>query len=392
MTTPDHNVVLSAHHISKKYDAKKGGLFKKANADGFWALQDVSFEVHKGQIMGIIGINGAGKSTILKILSEIIPPTSGHIEYRGSILSILDIGTGFHPDLSGYENIFLNASLLGMKKKQIREKASEIIDFSGIAAHIHEPVKTYSNGMYLRLALSIALFTDNEIILLDEVVSVGDMEFRLKAMQKIKEQAHNGRACIMISHDLGSVLELCDTCILLEKGRIIYSGTAKNTVENYFRKIYDNIYSKKGAVPEHAKCRIIGIEADKDTFYTDEPVPVKIKYEVKQSEDFRFIIRVRTYHTSVMTDSLSFRQDYKVNILPPGQYETRCMIPAHLFNAGTYIIEIFIGSESEVFINIDMAAGFKVIVREWEAHKNWNQGNDIVPFKPICAWETIQVK
>ena len=393
MAMLNHNIVLSAHHISKKYGAKKNGFFKKTDdEDGFWALQDVSFDVQKGQVMGIIGINGAGKSTILKILSEIIPPTSGHIEYRGSVLSILDIGTGFHPDLSGYENIFLNASLLGMKKKRIRERVDEIIDFSGIAAHIHEPVKTYSNGMYLRLALSIALFTDNEIILLDEVISVGDMEFRLKAMRKIKEQAHKGRACIMISHDLGSVLDLCDTCILLDKGRIIYSGTSKATVENYFRKIYDNIHSKKEAVQEHAKCRIIGIETGKEAFYMDEPVQVKIRYEVKEAEYIRIVMKVRTYHASAMTDSLSFRPDYKVNVLQPGKYETSCTIPANLFNAGNYIVDILIGSEFEVFINLEIAAQFKINLNEWEAAKNWNQTNDVIPFRPQCSWETVTVK
>lgn len=390
MNELNDNVVLAAHHISKKYDVKKAG--KAAGEDVFWALQDVSFEVRQGEILGIIGANGAGKSTILKILSEIISPTSGYIAYKGSILSILDIGTGFHPDLSGYENIFLNASLLGMKKKQIHAKVEEIIEFSGIAAHIHEAVKTYSNGMYLRLALSIALFTDNEIILLDEVISVGDTEFRLKAIRKIKEQSHKGKACIMISHDLGSVLELCDSCILLEKGKIIYSGNSKATVEDYYERVYAKILKKEKPVPEHRKCRITGITMEKPVFYMDEPVQLKINFELKEKEDLRLVLKIRTFHGLTMTDSLTFRPDYKTNYLEPGEYETRCTIPANLFNAGSYMVDLIAASEFELFFELELAARFKIALREWEIGKNWNQRADMIPFRPLCNWETVAVK
>lgn len=387
-----NDIILSARNISKKYASKKNDPLKKGeDSGGFWALNDVSFDLHKGQVLGIIGTNGAGKSTILKILAEIIAPTSGHVEYKGSILSILDIGTGFHPDLSGYENIFLNASLLGMKKKKIREKVDEIITFSGISDYINQPVKTYSNGMYLRLALSIALFTDNEIILLDEVLSVGDTEFRLKAIRKIKEQSQQGKACIMISHDLGSVLELCDTCLLLEKGKIVYSGSSKAAIDDYYEKVYDSIHLKKTPPPQHPACNITGVELEKESFYMDEQIRLKIKYELKQEEDLRITLKIRTFHGAAMTDSMSYRPDYTATVLKPGYYETTCVIPANLFNAGSYMVDILMSNDLELFTNLELAGRFKVAVKDWEAGKIWNENNEAIPFRPICAWETKPV-
>ncbi|PBQ30963.1 hypothetical protein CNR22_03990 [Sphingobacteriaceae bacterium] len=392
MMSLDKDVVLAAHNISKKYTVKQSGTSEKNGKDGdFWALQDVSFELKRGEILGIIGTNGAGKSTILKILSEIIAPTSGYVHYKGSILSILDIGTGFHPDLSGYENIFLNASLLGMKKKQINEKVNEIIDFSGIKAHIHEPVKNYSNGMYLRLALSIALFTNNEIILLDEVVSVGDAEFRMKAIRRIKEQSHQGKACIMISHDLGSVMELCDTCLLLEKGKLIYSGTSKATVEHYFEGVYDTIY-KTPQPAEHSLCRVTAVTVENETLCMDEPVRIQMQYEIIEAVDVRIVLKIRSYHGAVMTDSITFRPDYVPQVQQPGSYRVTCVIPANLFNAGSYMVEVLIANDVELLALIEMAAKFKVTLKEWEAGKKWNENNEVIPFRPLCAWKTEIIK
>jgi len=384
------DIILSAHNISKKYYMSKQSFFKRKNEeDVFWALKDVSFNLKKGQILGIIGMNGAGKSTILKILAEVIPPTSGHIEYKGSILSILDIGTGFHPDLSGYENIFFNASLLGMTKKKIFTKVDEIIAFSGIADHIHEPVKTYSSGMYLRLAISIALFSDNEIILLDEVISVGDAYFRMQAIQKIKEQASEGRACIIISHDLGSVMELCDQCLLLEKGKIIYSGNSKEVVEDYFETMYGSLHLKKTLLPEHRVCRFISTEPEKESFAMNEPVSLKIKYEVKEKADVRLVLKIRNYNSTVMTDSIAFRPDYNAQSIEHGIYETLCTIPANLFNFGKYMVDIYLSDGgTELFVFAESAAKFSVSLDTWETEKRWNKSNDVIAFRPLCDWKT----
>lgn len=382
-------IVLSARNISKQFTKGSQALFQQKDKEqGLWALKHISFDLKQGQILGIIGRNGAGKSTLLKILSEVIPPTEGEVEYAGSILSILDIGTGFHPDLSGYENIFLNASLLGMKKKKVAEKVDEIIDFSGIREAIHQPVKTYSNGMYLRLALSIALFTDNEILLLDEVIAVGDVEFRHKAMQRIRLQAGSRKACIMISHDLGSVLELCDECILMDKGEVLVQGKSKEVVEEYYHKFYSNLNAQT-TVLSHAVCEVHSIRMEKENIEMAEPAVIRVKFAVKEANDFRFFIRVRSYHAFVLSASNAFSpESLQFSNLAPGEYELQCEIPANLFYAGHYLVDFMMGSETEIFVEKAMACDFKVLLPEWEKDKNWNTSQEVYPFRPLCRWKT----
>lgn len=382
------DIVLSARNVSKKYYTNRGRLFGKGREeDAFLAVNNVSFDLHKGEILGIIGPNGAGKSTLLKILSEIVPPSTGEIKYRGSIQSILDIGTGFHPDLSGFQNIFLNASLLGMKKKEIEGRVNEIIEFSGISDFVHEPVKNYSSGMYLRLALSIALFTNNEIILLDEVISVGDAEFKQKAVKKIREQANLGRACIIISHDLNSIVQLCDSCLLLEKGVVVYSGSAASTVEDYYGTIIKRS-AVNPALPETEMCKLIAYSFDKEKHYTDEAIQFSLKYELKKSEDFRVILKLKSYTQPVLTDSLAFRPGFNPVWYTPGIYETRCVIPANLLNKGNYFIDLILGNEDQVFVEFEVPATISVLHRPWEEHKNWNTTRVVHPVRPFCDWLT----
>ncbi len=379
----NENIILSAKNISKKYSTQK-----KENKEGeFYALQNISFDLKRGEILDIIGLNGAGKSTLLKILSEVIPPTSGEIEYSGSILSILDIGTGFHPDLSGYENIFLNASILGMKKNEIQNKVEEIIDFSGIRESIHEPVKTYSNGMYLRLALSIALFTPNDILLIDEVVSVGDVEFREKGIKKIKEQTKQGKSCIVISHDLGTILEFCTTCILLEKGKIIYNGNSKTVVEDYYNKYYSKKETAALALNMTNECELISVQCNKDNYYMDEAVKIKIMYNVKKVGDYRLFLTIRSYQFKVMTASNAFAQNNVFNNLKIGTHEVVCTIPANIFNNGSFIIDLILGTEEDPQIVFEQACRFDVKLKEWEIGKSWNSFNEMIPFRPISNWE-----
>lgn len=375
-------MVLSVKHISKKYSVHKTD---QASAGSFFALDDVSFDLEKGKVLGIIGGNGAGKSTLLKILSEVIPPTSGSVEYEGTMLSILEIGTGFHQDLSGYENVFLNASLLGRKKEQTQKVLDEIIDFSGIRPFIHEPVKSYSSGMYLRLALSIALFIDYDIILLDEVISVGDAEFRLKAIQKIKEKTKEGKACIMISHDLQSIVQLCDECILMEKGKIKYKGKANLAIQEY----YDGVYRQVATTPvhQHETCVLNAVQIEKAEYFTSEEVVVKVNIDVKKREDIRVILKLRSYQTPVLTDSFAFRPEFEFNFLDPGSYSCTCTIPANLLNAGSYLVDVQLSNEFKLFIDSSSAAKFAVKLNEWEANKNWNSTGIVFPVRPHCQWE-----
>ncbi len=387
----NQGVILSAKNISKKYYKHKALLNQNAkNENEFWALKNISFELHKGQILGIIGQNGAGKSTLLKILSEIIPPTDGSIEYEGSILSILDIGTGFHPDLSGYDNIFLNSAILGTKKKDLLEKIPELVAFSGIGEFINEPVKNYSNGMYLRLALSIALFTNNTILLLDEVISVGDAEFQNRAMKKIKELVAEGRSCIMISHDLPSIISLCDSCLFMDKGEIAFFGKSKKVVEDYLDKVNSNITNSHKVIVDHPKCRFKNIEMNKTVFPINEKILISISYEKKVEEDIDIVLNIRNYTSLVMSDCAIYREGYVPQKTKPGIYETTCQIPANLFNTGTFFIDLIFGDKVSSLLTIKSAVKFNVQFPEWEKNKKWTEAEEGTPFRPICDWVTVK--
>ncbi len=206
----------------------------KGESDYVWALQDINFEVERGEVLGIIGKNGAGKSTLLKILSRVTAPTTGHIKFGGRVASLLEVGTGFNPELTGRENIYLNGAILGMTKKEIASKIDEIIDFSGCERYIDTPVKRYSSGMYVRLAFAVAAFLDPEILIIDEVLAVGDAEFQKKAIGKMGDISRSeGRTILFVSHQLGAVATLCNKGMLMDKGCIIDYGSISNVLTTY---------------------------------------------------------------------------------------------------------------------------------------------------------------
>ncbi len=198
-----------------------------------WALRDISFEVQEGESVGIIGNNGAGKSTLLKLLSRITAPTSGEIKIRGRLSALIEIGSGFHPELTGRENIFLSASMLGMSRSEIARKVESIVEFAGVSEYIDVPVKRYSTGMYVRLGFSIAAHLDPDILLLDEVLAVGDLAFQSKCLDLIAKLREDGRTIVLISHDLGAIQRLCDRVILLHQGQLIMSGTPTDVIDHY---------------------------------------------------------------------------------------------------------------------------------------------------------------
>ena len=249
--------ILEINNISKKFRIQHekqsylsirdsiSNIFKSKNSitEDFFALKDVSFNVYPGESIGIIGKNGAGKSTLLKILSKITPPTSGKIISRGRIASLLEVGTGFHTELSGRENIFLNGSILGMKKAEIQKNFDAIVDFSGVEQFLDTPLKHYSSGMQLRLAFAVAAFLENEILIIDEVLAVGDAEFQKKCIGKMEDVSKNyGRTILFVSHQMGMVNMLCAKAILLEKGKVSFSGKSQEVINQY-----NNISFKENA-------------------------------------------------------------------------------------------------------------------------------------------------
>lgn len=252
-----NNSIIKAENISKKYSIGRkqnygslresiGEIFSRRqnrSSKEFWALRDINFSINSGEMVGIIGRNGAGKSTLLKILSQITPPTTGKITMRGRVASLLEVGTGFNPELTGRENIFLNGAILGMSQKEIRRKFDEIISFAEINDFLDTPVKRYSSGMYVRLAFAVAAHLEPEILIVDEVLAVGDAVFQKKCLGKMEEVGKEGRTVIFVSHNISAISELCDRVILLKGGKLMKDGPVSDVVGAYLAKDQGNFTS-----------------------------------------------------------------------------------------------------------------------------------------------------
>jgi lipopolysaccharide transport system ATP-binding protein len=238
--------------VRKSFDLARGRQVVEGDeVEEFWALRDVSFEIKRGEVVGIIGRNGAGKSTLLKLLSRITGPTSGRIRLRGRVASLLDVGTGFHPELTGRENIFLNAAILGMGRKEVLRKFDEIVAFSEVGHFLDTPVKQYSSGMYLRLAFAVAAYLEPEILLVDEVLAVGDAEFQRKCLGKIDEVSRQeGRTVVFVSHNMSTINNLCGKGIYLDLGRVQEFGEAKNVISKYLNSAGSKVMVKKACFRE----------------------------------------------------------------------------------------------------------------------------------------------
>ena len=226
----------------KSWDMLRGRQIVQGDSvEEFWALKDISLEIQQGEVIGIIGRNGAGKSTLLKILSRITEPTKGRVMLRGRVASLLEVGTGFHPELTGRENIFLNGAILGMARGEIKKKFDEIVDFAGVERFLDTPVKRYSSGMYVRLAFAVAAHLEPEILVIDEVLAVGDAEFQKKCLGKMQDVATGGRTVVFVSHQLGSVRSLCERAAWLDQGTLVQEGDVDEVVDSYLSNSRQNI-------------------------------------------------------------------------------------------------------------------------------------------------------
>lgn len=312
----------------------------------FDALKDVSFEIKKGESVGIIGKNGAGKSTLLKTLSRITKPTSGSISIDGRMASLLEVGTGFHPDLTGKENIFLNGAILGMRKAEIKSKFDEIVSFSGVEKFINTPVKRYSSGMYVRLAFAVAAHLEPEILIIDEVLAVGDAEFQKKCLGKMDEVVRSGRTILFVSHNLGAVSELCSRAILLDKGKIIADGESNKTIGTYLENVIQNQgvfeLDEEPDLPCFVTRVAVGNEQEqKPEFQFGELVQIKIDYTVTEKCDFNIEFNLfRNYNcifTTFNTD-MSEENFYREK----GKYQAEIRIPGNLLKAGHYRFNIIL--------------------------------------------------
>ncbi|MCB0395451.1 MAG: ABC transporter ATP-binding protein [Flavobacteriales bacterium] len=311
-----------------------------------WALEDISFELQKGDVLGVIGRNGAGKSTLLKLLSKVTRPTKGNIYLNGRIASLLEVGTGFHPELTGRENIFLNGAILGMNKREIRSKIDAIVDFAGVERYLDTPVKRYSSGMYVRLAFAVAAHLEPEILIIDEVLAVGDAEFQKKCLGKMKDVAEEGRTVLFVSHNMQAINTLCTKGVLLDQGRLIYQGSAHEAIRVYQNEIHELTSSWKGeSGDENAMLQETWVKPLGEDFFTDVPVEVGMKYTVKQPVSN---LVVGFHLKSQFDDMLAYTlfDDYQENppdVTQPGTYERRFTIPANQLAKGNYYVQFDLG-------------------------------------------------
>ncbi len=318
-----------------------------------WALDDVSFEVEQGEVVGFIGRNGAGKSTLLKILTRITPPTRGRAEIIGRVGSILEVGTGFHPELTGRENIFLNGAILGMTRRETRSKLPEIVEFSGIEQFLDTPVKRYSSGMYVRLAFAVAAHLDPEVLIIDEVLAVGDYEFQQRCMGRIEEFTNSGRTVVFVSHDLQSVTRLCDRVYWLDAGRVVDNGPSERIVAAYLKAMsgggaehtFQDLASAPGnEVVRLVSARVIDAGGDAvDSVDVRQPVGIEIRFHVLKATPLFPKIKVTNSRGEIAFNALDTHPRWRTPAAT-GEYVSTAWIPGNLLNEGMTSVDIGIAS------------------------------------------------
>jgi len=322
-----------------------------AKSDIVWSLKDINFELEQGDALGVIGRNGAGKSTLLKILSRVTSPTTGSIKARGRIASLLEVGTGFHPELTGRENIYLNGAILGMRKKEINRKLDEIIDFSGVERYVDTPVKRYSSGMYVRLAFAVAAHLESEILIVDEVLAVGDAAFQKKCLGKMRDAAGTGRTILFVSHNMSAVTRFCSRALWFDHGTLRDQGDTEQVVGRYLAQGADSdgevTWKDQGKPTPASDCiqlNAVRVRANdgvvRSTLDIQHPFSIEVQYKILQrSEHLRVGIRLISQDGSVLLSSTD-KDGEEEPTRAPGEYISRCNIPGEFLNRGRYHVTV----------------------------------------------------
>jgi lipopolysaccharide transport system ATP-binding protein len=363
---------VSVQGLSKRYqigklqsaygtlrDTLAGGMRRLAHHDHhhdtkeLWALRDVSFELEEGGVLGIVGRNGAGKSTLLKILTRIASPTEGRAEIRGRVGSLLEVGTGFHPELTGRENVFLNGSILGMKQREIVRKFDEIAEFAGVETFLDTPVKRYSSGMSVRLAFAVAAHLEPEILLIDEVLAVGDAEFQRRCLGRMEDFSQSGRTVIFVSHNMQAIAQLCDRTIWLERGRIAQDGPSTVVVADYLQSGYGvgsgQEWTDLATAPGNDLVRLRSVRAlqggeERASVDVREPVAIEIGFVVLREGDAVFPkIKVYDNRGEVAFNAMDTDSRWH-EPSAPGEYVTTAWIPGNFLNEGATTVDVSISS------------------------------------------------
>jgi len=383
------------------FTRKKDSLSSFSSREDFWALSDVSFDVSQGEVVGVIGRNGAGKTTLLKIFSRITYPTKGEIRLRGRVGSLLEVGTGFHPELTGRENIYFNGSILGMKKREIDKNFDAIVDFSGVERFLDTPVKRFSSGMQVRLAFSVAAHLEPEILLVDEVLAVGDAKFQQKCLGKMKEVAKGGRTVLFVSHNMSAITKLCSRTLLLERGQLVMDGDSKEVVSRYLdqnlttgasvsseeieRKLEGRINRRNPSI----RFKEIALFNRKGTrctvFNSNEPMIISITYECLNMVTG---LRVNVYivdednRTILATQNIDNHDEIELYQRRPGIYRSSCTITPHLLGEKRFYVSVHLEYPKVEHLVLEKVLGFDVIF----------QGCDNIPINLKDAFVRPQLK
>lgn len=368
------------YQIGKRKDGSLRGtltsLFsRKKKVEEFWALKDFNLEIEHGEVLGIIGKNGAGKSTLLKLLSQITFPTTGRIEINGRVASLLEVGTGFHPELTGRENIFLNGTILGMSRKEVASKFDEIVAFSGIQKFIDTPVKRYSSGMYVRLAFAVAAHLEPEILIIDEVLAVGDMEFQKKCLGKMKDVAGQGRTVIFVSHNMAAVKSLCTSCVTMSKGQLVYQGSVTEAIKHYLSTGGDDSIYTPDNVKKDQDVYFKRIEVqDKDgentsNFTCDDAINIKFHLGINaENNPFNLFVTIKDQHGSPVFSAEKKIQNEEMTLTINSMFLVRGNYMIHTFVHIPNVIQIDIAEDVCQFNLTDSTSPFAI-------HGNYNYGN-----------------
>lgn len=365
-----------------------------------WALKDINLEVKEGEVLGIIGRNGAGKSTLLKILSRVTGPSTGVIRTKGRIASLLEVGTGMHPELTGRENVYLNGAILGMTKHEINAKFDEIVDFSGVARYIDTPVKRYSSGMHVRLGFAVAAFLESEILIVDEVLAVGDAEFQKKAIGKMQDVSMGkGRTVLFVSHNMTSVKSLCNRAILLETGKIILNSSPDDCIHKYLN------YSKDKANSNHIKSdnpflklheievSEMGIKAQSKSY--NDPILMSdklgffIRINQKTNDQIHITLHLKDEHGNKIFSTGSYNSEEESRLC--GLYDVKLSIPGDFFNWGNFALDLFIIKNKKYVIHIaNDILSFSIVNNAMEIG-SW-MGKEPGPIHPKFQWAKKKIE
>jgi lipopolysaccharide transport system ATP-binding protein len=327
---------------------------RRVNQNFIWALKDISFDVDEGQVLGIVGRNGAGKSTLLKILSRVTEPTTGTVSVRGRVGSLLEVGTGFHPELTGRENIYMNGAILGMKRAEIDKKFDEMVDFSEVGQFIDTPVKRYSSGMYLRLAFAVAAHLEPEILVVDEVLAVGDAEFQRKCLGKMNDVAQQGRTVLFVSHNMSAILRLTQEAIVLKKGQLLKRAPTPEAVDFYLSsgqaESGERVWEADDVPAASEPFRPVAIRIKDrggsvvDTIRSTEPVTIEWEYQINAPitglRVGMYLNTMRGEYVFTAFDTDDAAQFEQFGARQAGRYLSRCTIPADFFNEGRYYLGV----------------------------------------------------